>query len=863
WHAEALRSARTPEAVAALFARVEKIFPERHPLRDLYVKNQAEVETWNILRVALTPEQMASAGVSLEERNIDLSQVLSQFPLYPEISFLKTYTLFEVKNLDKAVQILPRDKAELILRKLEAVITEQISPDQQNAVRRAFMQLEKIVRWPELREHRRTDTRVFDEYLDRIITMYPEASFERDEILESINMDLAYTPEQIRKVEFLKYNEQIRWPKEKESEALRAQYTGFEKTRGFLGMLNAAERTQYLIWFGGGQMPLAETLSAEKTHISLEDRKRVFWGLSPVERRNIMYDLCLGKNGALEGASSTSSMDKPWPSAHSSESRTGYIADNLFETAFGNNKINPELPDDAPENVRGKKMVQIIFREMLVGQPNAGRRTELLTNILEAMGQVEQEGRELRVGELIRVMLEQIGVVGIKIGQILSEQPGLLPDSIRQDLMQLKDKTPQFSKRGILTYLESAGWVRGDESKVKVIGEALGSASIKQVQDGRLEENDKEVAIKAKRPSIDKNYKDDLLVAKHVFAVLEREGYPAPAFLLTEVERVISEELSFVHEAENQIAMGKSLRERSARIDLDFGDTRESAPLSVSAPLNVSEVFYPGPEQKEDIGLMVEEKVKGLSLKEIQAYQSALLTGDAATAKVFQGKISQLYGNFRVLEIENKITRLNIDKLQAELAIEFLRQVNQGGIFHADLHSGNFFIDFTPQISRGEIYNQQAFFIDLGSVGFSKTGPMPDYVHETAPADFNAAESFRDFMTALFVDPPKFDIIASMVNKYTGLAWDGNRVKELTGDIPDSGEKIKKIFYSILEEGKGSIDPQFRYFLKAFATAAGHLSKLRDGMAAEMKNLRTPGADKPTILPKVMSEKLINLAMFV
>src|SRR3989338_3960485 len=90
------------------------------------------------------------------------------------------------------------------------------------------------------------------------------------------------------------------WPREKEAKSLRPQHTGLEKMRGFLGMLKSVERAQYLVWFAGGPMPLGETLSAEKTGISLEDRAKTFWGLSATERRNLMYDFCLGKEGRSE-----------------------------------------------------------------------------------------------------------------------------------------------------------------------------------------------------------------------------------------------------------------------------------------------------------------------------------------------------------------------------------------------------------------------------------------------------------------------------------------------------------------------------------------------------------------------------------
>ena len=76
------------------------------------------------------------------------------------------------------------------------------------------MQLEKRARWPRLTAERDRNPAIFDEYLGRIQQLMPEPTFQRDEILETIGMDLARAPEQIRQVWNLRYAEQVRWPKE-------------------------------------------------------------------------------------------------------------------------------------------------------------------------------------------------------------------------------------------------------------------------------------------------------------------------------------------------------------------------------------------------------------------------------------------------------------------------------------------------------------------------------------------------------------------------------------------------------------------------------------------------------------------------
>lgn len=864
WHVDALRGQPDQTKMAAITARVDKVLPEAHPLKDVFVKNQISVELWQLIKTAIPTEQFGALGLELTERTIDLKQVLDNFPLQTETAFLKKYTIFELKGLEKAITDLPRDVAEVVIQKLENALQTKISSDNENALRRILISLEKKVRWPDLRAQRQQDGKVFSEYLERITTLYPEPSIERDDLLESIGMDLAFTPEQIRQISHLTYREQMRWPDPNEAKTLRVQHTAGERMRGFLGKLEKVERIQYVLWLAGGPVPTAETLSIEKTGIALDGRVETFWGLTPTERRALLYDICLGEKGVMEKVSSFHSKDntKPWPQLENSMSVVEHVAENLFNQTFGDGLIDPDQAPDASVNTRGREMINIIFREMFVHQPAASNRAELLTNMMEAIGAAQREGRQMRPGELIRTLLEQVGVVGIKIGQVLSEQPGLLPESIRLDLLQLKDKTAQFSKRGILSYLESAGWVRGDESKVSMIGDALGSASIKQVQDGRLED-DTEVAIKAKRPSIDKNYQTDLKVMERVFHTLETKGFAVPSYLLSEVDRVIKEELEFNREVANQQALGASLKERGAILELTIQGEKQAVPLAVSAPLSVSEVLYPDTPDAADIGLIVEEKVKGLSLKEIKSYQTALANGQESGLKPFRDKITNQYGASRLKDIESRIGGLELDSTQAALGLEFLRQVTNGGVFHADLHSGNFYLDFTPQVANGEVYNQRAVFIDLGSAGYSKPDKIPEALKKEAEGRVEHSGLYRDFLSALFSRTPKSAEIAQIVNQLAGVSWTVDRVNNLTAGITDAGAQTQKIFYAILDEGRGKIDPQFRYFLKAVATAADHLTKMRDVVQTEINGLMSGTSTNSPVFSKLSSENLLNIQMLL
>lgn len=877
WHTAALEQASTPEEGKKAFARVEKIIPEQHPVKDVFVKNQLAMDIWHILKSNGTnPEEL---GFSIKKKTVHIVEALKAYPLHAEASFLKEYSLFEVDGLLEHPDRIPEALRDEIIQTIETALEQRISPDQHPALRRMLFVLEQKLQWPQLKKERKSDSGVFDRYIARIEHFYPQPSFEKDDILEKIGMDLAYTPEQIKAVWNLRYEEQTRWATETESATKKTVLEGVERTRLSVSRMETFDRVQYLLWTLGGKIPLVELLSSDITNISLDQRKNALWMMNQTERRHALYELFMGEKGIMQTGknepadlfsdeltdaelpkkrqekankyrfnNSTEDVGVPHtlPRMERPSDRIRYVADNIFEQTFGNQALDPDLPNEHPTNVRGRELLHTIFRELFLQQKDVARRTELMINIVEAVGKNKHEGKSLTPGELMKLLLEQIGVVGVKVAQVLSEQPGLLPESIQRELATLKDQAATFSKRGILAYLEAGGWVNSEDSKMETIGDCIGSASIKQVMEGKTRDG-QIVAIKAKRPSIDKNFEDsereeisnsDMAVLKRVLMEVEKKGFNVPSFLIPEVRNGVFEELSFTHEADNQMAMKASLAKRNASLRVPIGSSSVEIPLSISAPLSVSDILYPAPESKDDIGLMVEQYVRGLSLKQMQDYKRALKEGDNTVLNKMREKVTQLYDKTRVKDIENKIERMDVDMLQAQLAIDVLKQVTQDGVFHADLHGGNFYLDFNPVVEHGVLHEMRGVFIDLGSTGFSSFDAMPNYQKEVSEESFNAKEDFRDFITALFT----IDImqegasrkIASLVKKYAGFDWKESDVMAVLSKSSETEGRVKSLFYGILEQkGDRPLQPQFRALLKTLATASSHFDKLKSVMLGD------------------------------
>ena len=847
WHVDALARASSVEDVEKLKARIDKDIPGKHPLKDMFIKNQFHAELWQVLKQEVPVDLLAELGISFERRDIDLNEVLKHMPEYLDHAFLKTYSLFEVKGIDHAFDQLPDDVAERIVHRLEQITMDEISSDMHPAFRRLLMRAEEKVRWPKLRRAAKKDPQVFESYRDRIHKLYPEPSYERDDLLEGIGMELAQTPEQIRRVWHDRYDEQVKWPDDNDSSAVRNQFKSFEYMQMGLGNMKRAERAAYLLWFMGGDTPHNEQFSIEGTGISLDGRKEMFWGMTKTERRHFLYDLFVGEEGILDTDKYTNSYLQK-----QRQEMVEHVSQGVFDLMFKDQLIDSSLPEDHETNTRGKEMLEIIFTQLFLQQETSARRSELMISIVKAFADQKEQGADMSPGVLIRLLLEQVGVVGVKTGQVLSEQPGLLPASINAELEKLKDEATPFSKRGSLAYLEGTGWVQGNEGKMQKIGEMLGSASIKKVDEGILQSGER-VAIKAKRPSIDKNFEADLRVLRGVLSALNEKGFDVPPYLLDEVERVSRDELDFSHEVENQERFAEVLKRRGAHIGLQFGNQYERLPISVAKILDAPDAGVDAAE----LGLIVEEYVQGLPLKDIINYKTALERNDRATIKKMQDRVLRVYGEQSIIPyIEKQVRQLDVDRVQATLGLELLRETVKDGMFHADLHGGNIYIDFHP-------LSKQVTLIDLGSMGFSTDEHMPEYAREGKSQDYDARGDFRDFLTSFFAPEMRYDIIEKVVNKYAGFAWGkgpheepGEYAQKLVANEPTTEAKVKKILYTILEQANSGVDNQFRYFLKAIATAAGHLDKLKAEVQKEIAEDDENNVHAVTL--KLMNEELIN-----
>lgn len=160
--------------------------------------------------------------------------------------------------------------------------------------------------------------------------------------------------------------------------------------------------------------------------------------------------------------------------------------------------------------------------------------------------------------------LKQMGPTYIKLGQLLSTRPDLLPDNYLRALASLQDEVPSIPYSEVSKIIEEELGIRISKAFSSFEQEPLASASIGQVHKASLRSG-KPVAVKIQRPGIRKKFMDDLDTLRELaeFSVKHTQVARKYAFdeVLAELRRILLQELDYFREAQNLIRLGDNLKE--------------------------------------------------------------------------------------------------------------------------------------------------------------------------------------------------------------------------------------------------------------------------------------------------------------
>lgn len=274
----------------------------------------------------------------------------------------------------------------------------------------------------------------------------------------------------------------------------------------------------------------------------------------------------------------------------------------------------------------------------------------------EELAHGEEERKRVSIHERVRLVLQDLGPSFIKLGQIASTRPDLMPPELIVELKKLQDDVPGVPFADIREVVESSLGESLDKVFVSFDEKPLATASIGQVHRAVLStpEGEAQVVVKVQRPHVQNTVARDLELLHMMAAALER-AIPetkiySPIGLVQQFDRSITSELDFTIEADNAERFAENFKDSTF---VRFPKVYRQA----SAKRVLCLEFFDG------------RKI------------------DKALAEGFDGKI-----------LAKRATGLVI------------QMIFQDGFFHADPHPGNIIIMGTPE-------EPVIGLIDLGMVG--------------------------------------------------------------------------------------------------------------------------------------------------
>lgn len=251
----------------------------------------------------------------------------------------------------------------------------------------------------------------------------------------------------------------------------------------------------------------------------------------------------------------------------------------------------------------------------------------------------------------LRKALEELGPTFVKIAQILSTRPDILSQPYIEEFQKLQDEVKPDDSGAIREIVQAALDADLEQVFSHFSSDPIASASIAQVHQAELMDGTS-VVVKVKRPGIEDKILNDLKLLKQMSRVvkfLPQTSVWNPSEVVDELRESLELELNFLHEADNI----RRFQENHRGIKYIFIPR-----------------LYPDYSTRD---ILVMEYVDGIKVSNTAALEEAGYDPQEITAKIIYN---------------------------------FMHQVFDHGIFHADLHPGNILISANKIV-----------YLDFGLVG--------------------------------------------------------------------------------------------------------------------------------------------------
>ena len=289
--------------------------------------------------------------------------------------------------------------------------------------------------------------------------------------------------------------------------------------------------------------------------------------------------------------------------------------------------------------------------------------------------------------------LEAMGPTFVKLGQVLSSRPDLLPEPYLDALTRLQDEVKPFPYKAVQEIVTGELGVRIEDAFARFDPEPLAAASLGQVHRATLRDG-RPVVVKVQRPGIAREIADDFEVLTAIAEFLDAHTEVGRRIrfltMLEQFRLTLAQELDYEREAANLVVVSDNLR----GFDL-IVIPQPVAPLSARRVLTM-------------------DYVRGRKITTIGRLAPLGARGAALADQLFQA---------------------------------YLKQVLVDGLFHADPHPGNVFLTDDGRIA----------LLDLGMVGQTSPRMRETLLKILIAVSEGRSEEVADVLAAISEKDEAFD----------------------------------------------------------------------------------------------------------
>ena len=340
-------------------------------------------------------------------------------------------------------------------------------------------------------------------------------------------------------------------------------------------------------------------------------------------------------------------------------------------------------------------------------------------------GKDQEVNVKLSVGERLRLSFEELGPTFIKLGQILSTRPDILPQDIIDELAKLQDSVKPFPFEEVKSLIESEFDDKFENIFMEFDEEPLASASISQVHPARLHSG-KKVVVKVQRPNIERIMYQDLRLLEDLASFIDNHTKYGKIYDFTKMvedfKNTLQNELDFRIEAENAETFKKN--------------------FSKDKGIRVPDISWVHTTRR----VLVMEYIEGIRVNDFSSME-----------------------------------REGIDRgvIARKLATSLSNQILRDGFFHADPHPGNIRV----------LADDEIVFLDLGMVGKLNEELKRQFLKMFMGIAFNDSRLIIQAIISLNAMPNYVNIkklerdIDVMQNKYLSVPLHELKVGKLFNEI--------------------------------------------------------------------------------